>query len=747
MKSKTSFFRVSLSIIKEDFRKFWAIPMLAFIGYFLSGIFYILINYKAISEGKGTYTAEFIESLLKGQYPIYSILFFGVPILSVVLIFKYLHSSGSVMSVHSQPFTRNMLLNSHAISCLLFSVLPVILTGIILLIIAQPTYYPQDYYSSSAEMENVFSRIAILKWMWQSFIISAFVITVSLIGTMATGTSLHNAIAAVGFNITVPGCMLISGFYFNTYLFGYVSSDNFMRNIMYTSPVSAAYMTKGFSPLTSLVYIIVIAALYAFVMFLYNKRKLERATDGVVFKSFDIAITLIFGYLGMTGLGAVFYTLFRSSGFMLAFGYIVGALLSMVICRMIVMKTIKIFTKESIKIMASYAILAVIFLAVIVFDFTGYEKRIPANVAAADFSCDGMDFNMGMVKPGMHEDKEAIDLIKGVHKFIVDNKDICEELPSNSTGYARSSLDGSFSVSERVYYDSYGEAEYEDYMRVRIQYYDDASSNKSILERYYKVPSYLMLSSEEMKAYLDNGAVKEDLTKALPSAEAMVSVQMDINSNLASDGSTITISDKGQLGTLMAAVEADINMTSSSEIINNYNRPMLISGMRLQYDPKINDSENRDSEDGEVALNDNATKYTTSVRNLYTTYIDIPDCYVNTIGWMQANGYGDMLRLNDTFKFAAIHKIESGSKTYPPEYEKMPESAEDIQIITDAEQLNALYKKVRSHSVFGPLETLSTADDDVYMICFYQQYKSSDVPEDQPYTAYYTGFIKGSDIS
>ncbi|MCI8284003.1 MAG: hypothetical protein HFE90_01855 [Firmicutes bacterium] len=745
MKSKTSFFRVSLSIIKEDFRKFWAIPVLAFIGYFLSGIFYILVNYKAISEGKGTYTAQFIENMLNGQYPVYTILFFGVPILSTILIFKYLHSSGSVMSVHSQPFTRNMLLNSHAVSCLLFSVLPIILTGIILLIIAQPAYYPQDYYSSSAEMENVFSRIAILKWMWQSFIISAFVIAVSLIGTMATGTSLHNAIAAVGFNVIVPGCMLISGFYFNTYLFGYVTSDNFMRNIVYTSPISAAYMKEGFSPLTSLVYIIVIITLYAFVMFLYNKRKLERATDGVVFKSFDIAITLIFGYLGMTGLGAVFYTLFRSSGFMLAFGYIAGALLSMIICRMIVMKTIRIFTKESIKIMASYAIFALIFLAVIVFDFTGYEKRIPANAEAASISCEGAGIIMNSSRSEeLHTDKEAVELIKNVHKFIVDNKNICEDLSAGS-GPAYYSADGSFNISQTVA-DYNGNAEYEDYMSVRLKYYGKASDNESKLERYYMVPSYLMLSSEEFNAYMDNESVRKDALKSLPSAESMVSIQMDINTDLVANENTITISDKDQIRTLMEALKLDINTTPSRDLINNYNRPILISGMRLQYDEDIDKNTDKTSENEEVLLNGDAVKY--RGKNLNTTYLDIPDCYVNTMAWLQANGYGDMLKLSDTFKFAAIHKIDAGSKTYPPEYEKMPESTGDIQIVTDTEQLNALYKKVRSHSVFGLLDSLSTDNDDVYMICFYRQYQSPpDVEEPQSYTAYFTGFIKGSDIS
>ena len=44
MKSMTLYSSFSLPLIRENFRRFWAIPALSFLLYFLSGVFPILIT-------------------------------------------------------------------------------------------------------------------------------------------------------------------------------------------------------------------------------------------------------------------------------------------------------------------------------------------------------------------------------------------------------------------------------------------------------------------------------------------------------------------------------------------------------------------------------------------------------------------------------------------------------------------------------------------------------------------------------
>ena len=122
MKSKTSFFSVSPAVIREDFRRFWAIPVFAFIGYFLFGILPILTRYSLIREDGGINAmrvGSIVDNLLAGQNPFIILNSLWVPLLAGLLIFSYLHRTGSVMSVHSQPLTRNTLFSSHFLSCAL----------------------------------------------------------------------------------------------------------------------------------------------------------------------------------------------------------------------------------------------------------------------------------------------------------------------------------------------------------------------------------------------------------------------------------------------------------------------------------------------------------------------------------------------------------------------------------------------------------------------------------------------------
>lgn len=225
MKSKTSFFSVSPAVIREDFRRFWAIPVFAFIGYFLFGILPILTRYSLIREDGGVNAmrvGSIVDNLLAGQNPFYHFKFtLGAASGRSADIQLSAPAPAASCAVHSQPLTRNTLFSSHFLSCLLFCVLPVLLTGIVLLIIAQPIYDPMA--GMHAE-ENLFARSRVLLWMWDYCLTSLFVLAVVIFGGMITGTSVHHFIAAVGFNVIVPAIYLILKLYYLMYLFGYTDS-------------------------------------------------------------------------------------------------------------------------------------------------------------------------------------------------------------------------------------------------------------------------------------------------------------------------------------------------------------------------------------------------------------------------------------------------------------------------------------------------------------------------------------------
>ena len=483
MKSKTSFFSVSPAVIREDFRRFWAIPVFAFIGYFLFGILPILTRYSLIREDGGVNAmrvGSIVDNLLAGQNPFIILNSLWVPLLAGLLIFSYLHRTGSVMSVHSQPLTRNTLFSSHFLSCLLFCVLPVLLTGIVLLIIAQPIYDPMA--GMHAE-ENLFARNRVLLWMWDYCLTSLFVLAVVIFGGMITGTSVHHFIAAVGFNVIVPAIYLILKLYYLMYLFGY--NESHFQNIDDLSPAikSVAYNPIGLK--WSVIYLAVTAVIIAFSMFLYNKRKLERATDGVVFKPANVLITLLFGFLGMSLLGFAFHTIFEESQGITVFGYICGALLAMIIVRMIIMKTVRVFDKPFLKTAVAYLVAALVFFAVIVFDLTGFESRVPDPQKIDQVEITSPALNQMIASDDMQRrefrEPETIALVAQLHKEIIENKEICEKGDSN--------------------YDNLIEISYCTGSR-------DSDRYKVKQARSYEVPASLLKESETYRKLIDSDEVR-----------------------------------------------------------------------------------------------------------------------------------------------------------------------------------------------------------------------------------------------
>ena len=104
---KTSYFSLSAPMIKENFRRFWALPVVAFLAYLVAGIVPILANYK--HEGR---LAGFINPLLNQAYPFYAALSLLVPVIAASLVFRYLYSRSSATIMHALPFTRNRLFNT-----------------------------------------------------------------------------------------------------------------------------------------------------------------------------------------------------------------------------------------------------------------------------------------------------------------------------------------------------------------------------------------------------------------------------------------------------------------------------------------------------------------------------------------------------------------------------------------------------------------------------------------------------------
>ncbi len=709
MKSKTSFFKVSPAVIREDVRRFWAIPVLAFIGYFLFGILPILVDYHLITDDGGaniSSIANIVEILLSGQNPFIVLNMIWVPILSGILIFSYLHRTGTVMSVHSQPVTRNTLFHSHFISSLLFGVLPILAAGIILLVIAKPIYLSMSsgcYESYSAQQiddaVNIFSRMRILQWIWDSCLVTLFILAVTIFGGMITGTTLHHFIAAIGFNVVVPAIYILVRLYFEFYLYGYIGNE--IGNVQYLSPVLLSCLYQPIGLKWSVIYLIVIAALLLFSVFLYNRRRLERAADGVVFKAANVGITLLFGFLGMSLMGFTFQWIFEESAPLTVFGYICGAVLAMVIIRMIIMKTIKIFDRQLFRMVIAYLIAAVIFFAVIVCDLTGYESRVPDagsvdEVAFMDSGLGGYTLDSTLD----FEDASSIEFITKLHEEIVENRDLYD--------------DGDFPETCHIEF-------------VYIRGDRDSDDYKEVMKRGYDVPTELLYRSASYRALLESDSFNESLEK---------NIGLDTDSIISA---TFLLKD-GDMPISTYEDAVDLTKEEGQELYNIYRNELLTQNAQQ----RITRMESLTYASFDVIYHADDTVVSETASSNFA----IKNTDTACIQWLREHGYSAQLesQMMNEWSCAVISTItpvpayEWRAPEFVRNQEKPSENGQNV-IVTDKDQMMKLYEKMRDSELGISASEAEGTEDQAYWLTFYCY---EDGSEDRNNS--FCGYIAASDL-
>lgn len=726
-------FSISAALIKEDFRRFWAIPAIAFIGYFLTGIFYILVNYDAVTDNRGSYMAGFIETMLEGSYWAFIINMLWVPLLSSVLVFRYMHKTGHVMTAHSQPFSRSTILNSHTASCALFCILPILATALVLLVIAKPVYYPADTYTSTETIVNIFSRLRIINWAWDTILVSMFILVICIIGGLATGTSFHHAVAAGGFNIVLPVSLFFIISYCDVYLFGFTDS-NFIEELIAHSHLAVLNAYDDFLSIgQNIAYIIVIAALYALCHFMYKKRKLERATDGVVFKAFDLGITLVFGYLGMTLLGLAFHSIFEESAAITTVGYVVGALLGMIICRMIIMKSIKVFNRNTFKMLAAYLVVAVLFIGCMGLDITGFERRVPddADCVSIELDSDLLGITDYYAMGGTYTDRETVDAVKALHQLIVDNKADIESVYKDERNMPDDTM---WFIDEQM-------------AHVYLTYYEGTDKEAvSIMRRSYSVPVYMLIDSPELEALIQSKEFRERVESYIPEPEDIVN--MDIHGGEYTNGADtgISLTDQTQIAGFIDAYLKDVRAMDLDHIKSVYNKTN-VAFVNISYRDPNNQRHMKEPSPSEIAeITGDYGSVTTQALTDYGYYssvdLEVTYAHKNTIQWLIDNGYSELIRFDDeSFDFMVIHKVEggvNGSEKYP----EMPASDDEIKVVTDKTKIQSCYIESRAHEVFDSFENISTSEDDIYCVMFYSKnYDGSGQIDGYHYS--YAAFIQG----
>lgn len=373
MRSKASYFSVSAPLIKENLRRFWAIPVLSFLVYFLSGVFPILMSYNKLHI-----MASYIEMSLHNMQPFFMAAHLLVPVLSAVVLLRYLQSVSSVAVMHSLPFTRPKLFNTGFLSGLMLTLLPVLINGMILLLLSKPTYRQWGYGADlTIDTVDVFSRAEILNWILTSVIIIAVLYSVSFFTGIVTGNMLMHLLTSFFFIFLIPILYGVFTAYFMKFLYGFNKSGDWIDIALSISPYTGILNSGGYFSIPAVLYysatFILMTGISAF---LYNKRKLERASDSLTFDFMKPVLCYVIAFLGMTLLGFYFEVLGEAEFYMYA-GFAAGTVIFFIIGQMIVMKSVRIFNREGLVSFLVYALIAVLFLVGVNFDVTGFERRVP----------------------------------------------------------------------------------------------------------------------------------------------------------------------------------------------------------------------------------------------------------------------------------------------------------------------------------------------------------------------------------
>ena len=397
------------TIMFNDFRRFWVLSLAEFLVLFLATTSVIIINYSnpaSVSEYIKA-TMDMSNVFMTGAVCVFAVL-------AAVVVFRYMHLVNATAVCHSLPVTRGQLYAGHLISGYLLAAVPVIVNGLILMILAKPVYYDANmYYSAAADAlkgRDMFTARSILVTALLLLLIMLFVYVISVFAGMLCGTSVMHVIGAFGLNALIPALLAFICEYAQLFLYGFSTSSSMLHVIKLSSPVLGITSMRTGEFLNSdhidivpvIVYILVSAAIAAAGYFLYRQRKLENATEPLVFRFMIPVVCGLITFFASTVIG-----LFAGETNRFFIWFISGTVIFYMLSRMLALKTTRVFNRNTFRALGIYIVTIAVFISVFAFDVTGYENRIPAEDNIKSASTDVLAGSGNRVIHGAYNNRPA----------------------------------------------------------------------------------------------------------------------------------------------------------------------------------------------------------------------------------------------------------------------------------------------------------------------------------------------------
>ncbi len=427
---------ISGALMKEIFRMYWYIPVFTFMLYFFAGIMPILSNMSNMDS-----IDYYIHESVKNMNIIYTGIVCVVPVITAVLMMGFIHKESKALMLHIQPLSKNRIFNSYYISGWLMCIIPLLITTALYLLLSFRIH--------------AITRFDIIYWLLSSIAVMTWFFGITVFAGTLTGTAVMNLLAAGVLTIIFPVLVSIAEAYCNIFISGY-----------YKMPECVTYIAENYNPMLNMLFrygeeetgrTIVFAVYFAVGVLLsawgrriYKTRKLERVGSSTLSKTFEELMTYLVVFVGMSSFGLMMWT-FSDSRLMIIVGMIIGTLLTLSIVKIIVNRSMRIFGRDFLRSLAVYFSISVVFVALTVFDITGFSKRVPeaSDVKSVEME-DFASFYDNFIDSGFTEESnvnskmqftspESIDKIVELHNYIVDNKLYAGE---SETGAEVYDLDG-----------------------------------------------------------------------------------------------------------------------------------------------------------------------------------------------------------------------------------------------------------------------------------------------------------------
>jgi len=432
---------ISGPLMREGLKQFWFIPVMIFIAYFMSGIFPLIL------EGLGTYVGNFAREALQNDNLGFLFNIGGASIILGCMATRMWHGQAQAFSIVSQPYSRSKIFNTNVLLGWLMMIVPVLLMAVIYIAISpfvKVAPVPEDMLITGPALQDMamvpaYGLAEVLKWIIDTTAMFTFLYALSVMAGVFSGTTLMTVLLSL-FNMGIVTAVVGTGIlYAEELLRGFFTVGEMPIRIMSMSnPIVGKIFTEAQvlhpvfgTVVRSLMYMLAAIILLYLAGQAFKRAKLERSGDHMMSRRGEALVTAILTFEGAALLGIIMGMVFESKA-ALAVGFVLGAVLTWFIVKVILVRSVKVFNKENVMPLIAGTVGAALLVLVMVTDIFGYGLMVPdrEDIKGIDPSMLVNYNSISVYDEGGRflkvdqpiEDEEFISKVVELHEYIVENR-------------------------------------------------------------------------------------------------------------------------------------------------------------------------------------------------------------------------------------------------------------------------------------------------------------------------------------